>query len=249
MSSVETNNTLPNPDVDELVTINFDNTDIDLSIISSIKETKSNQDFQQKLNVASTLLLEIYRVLMGAFLVVFIPQKCDDSICSINQNINRDDILSQITILFNTLTMLTFLFLYFIEVKRENKLINCLEVNRFNPVDNESVGKALEKLSTNDKDIILKYDKYYQKVGYVSTVVFTINAILGSIVVYSHYLDSRTLTVYLTNLLFMGFKVSDVYYTVNTKKNVFYSAYLKHKVQFNDVDPDKIVFDEESSQI
>ena len=38
----------------------------------------------------------------------------------------------------------------------------------------------------------------------------------------------------------MGMKVVDVYYTVNTKKNIFYSAYLKNKVQFNDVDPDKL---------
>jgi len=57
----------------------------------------------------------------------------------------------------------------------------------------------------------------------------------------SHYFDSKTITVLLTNLLFMGLKVSDVYSTVNTKKNVFYSAYLKNKVQFNDVDPDKIM--------
>jgi hypothetical protein len=35
-------------------------------------------------------------------------------------------------------------------------------------------------------------------------------------------------------------KLSDVYLTVNTDKNVFYSAYLKGKIQYNDVDPDKI---------
>ena len=63
----------------------------------------------------------------------------------------------------------------------------------------------------------------------------------------SHYFDSKTITVLLTNLLFMGLKVSDVYSTVNTKKNVFYSAYLKNKVQFNDVDPDKIMI--QSSQV
>tara|TARA_B100001173_G_C15916123_1_gene516319 strand:- start:685 stop:906 length:222 start_codon:yes stop_codon:yes gene_type:complete len=39
----------------------------------------------------------------------------------------------------------------------------------------------------------------------------------------------------------MGSKVYDVYNTVNTKPNIFYSAYLKNKVQFNDVDPDKII--------
>ena len=67
------------------------------------------------------------------------------------------------------------------------------------------------------------------------------NAIISSIVVYGHYLDSKTVTVYLTNVLFMGTKVYDVYNTVNTKRNVFYSAYLKNKVQFNDVDPDKFL--------
>ena len=39
----------------------------------------------------------------------------------------------------------------------------------------------------------------------------------------------------------MGSKVYDVYNTVNTKPNIFYSAYLKNKVQFNDVDPDKVI--------
>jgi hypothetical protein len=200
-----------------------------------------DQDFNQKMNVASTLMLELYRVLMGAFLMVFVPQKCGEDICSIDENINRDDVLSRTTVAFNSLTLLSFLFLYLIEVKRENKLITYLEVNRFNPVDNESVGKALEKLELSKKTSILQYDVYYQSVGKLCTVIFGINSILSSIVVYSHYLDSKTVTVYLTNLLFMGSKVYDVYNTVNTKPNVFYSAYLKNKVQFNDVDPDKVI--------
>lgn len=251
MSSDET---IPNLQVndDAIETIELESVEIKekrKSIMDIIREKQNDQDFKQKMNVASTLVLEIYRVLMGAFLVVFVPQKCDDTICSMNQNINRSDSLSQTAISFNTITMFTFLFLYFIEVKRENKLINYLEVNRFTPVDNESVGEALTKLSTVKKDNILLFDNYYQKAGYVSTVSFIINAILSSIVVYSHYLDSKTVTVYLTNLLFMGLKVSDVYSTVNTKKNVFYSAYLKNKVQFNDVDPDKITSDEESPKV
>ena len=211
-----------------------------LSIIDMIKEKQNDQDFNQKLGVASTLLLEIYRVLMGAFLILFVPQNCDDGICSVTQIANREDALSQITLALNALTMFSFLGMYLVEVKRENKLINYLEVNRFTPVDNESVGDSLESLPTLKKQTILDYDGYYQKAGYVSTGAFIINAILSSIVVYSNYLDNTTLTVYLTNLLFMGMKVVDVYSTVNTKKNIFYSAYLKNKVQFNDVDPDKI---------
>lgn len=90
------------------------------------------------------------------------------------------------------------------------------------------------------------YDGYYQKTGYASTIAFTLNAILSFIVVYDNYLDSKTITVFLTNILLMGLKVADVFSTVNSKKNVFYSAYLKNKVQYNDVDPDKIMMDTEA---
>ena len=203
-----------------------------------------NQDFNQRMNVASTLTLELYR-LMGAFLMVFVPQKCNENICSISENINRSDPLSRTALAFNSLTLLAFLILYAIEVKRENKLITYLELNKFNAVDNESVGTALKKLDPSKKDSILNYDVYYQKIGYLCTIIFSINSVLSSIVIYSHYLDSKTITVYLTNLLFMSLKVYDVYNTVNTKPNIFYSAYLKNKVKYNDVDPDKVIVVEE----
>ena len=51
-------------------------------IFDIIKEKQNDQDFKQKTNVFITLMLEIYRVLMGAFLVAFVPQKCDETICT-----------------------------------------------------------------------------------------------------------------------------------------------------------------------
>tara|TARA_B100000242_G_C42984712_1_gene457070 strand:+ start:339 stop:1085 length:747 start_codon:yes stop_codon:yes gene_type:complete len=213
------------------------------STVETIFETSNSQDFKQKTSVVTTLMLEIYRVLMGAFLVIFVPQKCDETICTVNQNVTRNDTMSIIAISFNSITLFTFLVLYFIEVKRENKLITYLEVNKFEPLDNDSVGSALKKLPLKKKNTIWNYDLYYKKAGNLSTIVFVLNAIISSVVLYGHYLDSKTVTVYLTNVLFMGSKVYDVYNTVNTKRNIFYSAYLKKKVQFNDVDPDKIVID------
>ena len=210
------------------------------SIMEVIKEKQNSQDFNQKLNVAITLILEIYRVLMGALLIVFVPQKCEDTICSASQNVNRDDKLTKAAFSFNIITAFSFLALYFIEVKRENKLINYMEVNKFTASDNDSVEKALEKLSVVKKQKIWDYDGYYQKCGYASTLSFTINAILSFIVVCQHYLDSKTMTVFFTNILLMGLKVADVFSIANTSKNIFYSAYLKNRIQYNDVDPDKI---------
>ena len=49
------------------------------SIMDSMKELyteKSNdQDFKQKINVALTLVLEFYRVIMGSLLILMVPQK------------------------------------------------------------------------------------------------------------------------------------------------------------------------------
>ena len=218
------------------------------SAVTAITEKQNSQDFAQKTNVATTLVLEIYRVLMGAFLIAFVPQKCEDSVCTLSENMTRPDTMSIIAISFNSITFFTFLCLYFVEVKRENKLITYLEVNKFEPLDNESVGNALKKISPKKKRTIWNYDRYYKNAGYFSSIAFILNAIISSIVVYGHYLDSKTVTVYLTNFLFMGTKVYDVYNTVNTKRNIFYSAYLKNKVQFNDVDPDKFLKDKPESE-
>jgi len=202
----------------------------------------NNQDFKQKTNVFMSLILELYRALMGSFLVIFVPQLCDNNdICSIQENINRPDIMSEIAIVCNVVTMFSFMVLYYIEVKRENKLITYLEVNKFTPCDNDNVEKSLIKLSDDKKNSIWEYDRYYLLSGYISSIAFVVNSVISTIVIYNNYLDNKTLTVYLTNLLFMGSKVTDVFSTVNTEKNIFYSAYLKDKVQFNDVDPDKIL--------
>ena len=201
--------------------------------------SSTDQDFNQRFNVATAVSLEFYRVLMGSFLVLFVPQLCDDHACSMNENVNRGDTLTNIGIALNSITLFAFFLLYFIEVKRENKMITYLEVNKFKALDNESVGEALQQLDPSKKDNILLYDMYYQKMGYLCTGIFTVNSTVSSIVIYTNYLDSKTVTVFLTNLLFMSLKVLDVYNTVNSKPNIFFSAYLKKKVQYNDVDPDK----------
>lgn len=134
-------------------------------------------------------------------------------------------------------------------MKRENKLITYLEFNKFNSIDNDSVGIALKKLPIVKKYKIFKYDEYYYSIGYISTCSFMINTLCSSIVIYSNYLNSKTLTVYLTNVIFMTLKISDVLSIINTKKYVFYSAYLKNNVQFNNLNPNNIINYPENKQL
>ena len=198
-----------------------------------------SQDSKQKMNVALTLVLEVYRVMMGAFLLVFVPQKCGNDLCSLSEHATSDSAFNKGIFGLNAFTLFLFLILYGVEVKREHKLIHYLEVNRTKPVDNESVGEELNKIEKSKIEKIWNLDSQYYYLGLSASFVYLVNAVLSTIIIADKYYDSKTITVLATNILFMGMKVYDVYSICNTKKNVFYSAYLTSRVQFNDVDPDK----------
>ena len=203
-------------------------------------QTDSSQDYNQKRDALITLCLEIYRVLMGAGLMLFIPQKCGDTSCSLGDNLNRSDDYSVACLSFNLITMISFLGLYGIEFTRETKLISYLEVNKNKPMDNDSIEEELKNLDISYKNILWDLDYYYKISGYISLVAFILNGLLSGISVYSRYLDQTTVSVFVTNVLFMSLKIYEVITIVYTDKNVFYSAFLTERVQYNDVDPDKI---------
>jgi hypothetical protein len=213
-------------------------------LAEKIQTTVSNQDFQQKSAVYVSFVLELYRVLMGSMLVMFVPQKCGDHICGMFENTTVIPEIYNTAIAMNAYSLLCFLIMYMVEIKRENKLINYLEVDKTLAFDNESVGEALVNLSEEKKEAIWALDTRYLHSGYLALSAFVINAGMSGYVVFTNYLDDKTFTVYLTNTLFMGLKVKETYDIVNTKKNVFYSAYLTDRIQFNAVDKDKMIENE-----
>jgi cytochrome b subunit of formate dehydrogenase len=213
------------------------------SIIAQIQDFVSDQDNNQKINVTISVALELYRVLASSLLILFVPQDCGGHLCTLSENMETTSDIYTTGLFFNFATMFVFLVMYSLEVKRENRLITYLDVNKSVAADNESVGKVLEKLPKEKRNNIILLDTYYQKAAYVAMCSFIINSIISGIVVYEYSLGNQTTTTIITNILFMVSKLSDVYITVNTEKNIFYSAYLKGKIQYNDVDPDKILVD------
>ena len=208
---------------------------------------EDSQDTNQKIGVTIAVAVEIYRALIASFLILFVPQKCydevnGDHVCSFSENAETGpDPLYNAGFVFNCITMAAFVALYYAEVRREVKLIAYLDVNPNRPSDNESVGQVLEKIQPQHKDAILYYDSLYIKAGYFTIGCFTVNSILSGLVVYKYYLDDKTTTTFITSLLFVIQKLQQVYVTLKTEKNVFYSAYLNSKVQYNDLDKDKVV--------
>jgi hypothetical protein len=206
-------------------------------INTMINDELSNQDHMQRLALVSNVSLELYRVLVSSLLILFVPQDCNGNICTLTDNLNSDNNTYSAGVAFNFLTLFAFICLYGFEIAREDKMIKYLEVNPENPRDNQSVAKIFDKIPTAYKNEIYSLDYYYQKISYVCLVFFIINTGISGRVVYDYSLGNQTSTTFVTNVLFMATKVYDTYYLANTDKSVFYSAYLRDRIQFNDIDP------------
>jgi hypothetical protein len=205
-----------------------------------LKATASDQDTNQRVGVIITVSAEIYRALIASFLILFVPQSCGDHVCSFSENAQTGtDPLYNAGFYMNIITFAAFMGLYVTELRRESKLISYLDVNPQKPCDNLSVSAVLEGLPAYQRDAIHYYDSVYIRAGYTTIVCFAINTVLSGLVVYKYYLDDKTTTTFITSVLFVLLKLQQVYATVNTEKNVYYSAYITNKIQYNDLDANK----------
>ena len=220
-----------------------------LSCLESLKETMSDQDFKQKVGMYIAFITEFYRALMGSFLVLFVPQKCGDHICGMSDVVSTGNDLKDSAFSFNVIVFALFLHMYFAEIRRETKMIDYLHINPELPRDNDAVGEALVRLPEEKRNCIWFWDKYYARSGQLAMIGYLINMLLSGFVVFENYLDNKTLTVFITNGLFMALKLYDTKTITETEENVFLSAYLTRKIQYNDVDPDKVIADKEEPDL
>lgn len=211
-----------------------------LSLYEYCKKIITSQDFQQKTNMIISVSLELYRVMISSLLIIFVPQKCDDHVCSLMENLHSDNNMYFVGLIINYITGISFIIMYIFEMRREEKLIKLLEVNKNISTDNESVGKRLDIFSEEKRKKLFDMDRHYQYVSYSVMYIYVLNILFSCIVINQYSLGNQTLVIFLTNILFMITKLSNVYIIINTEKNIFFSAYLNTKVQFNDIDPHEI---------
>ena len=94
------------------------------------------------------------------------------------------------------------------------------------------------------KNKILQIDKYYQKYCYLLMLIYLLNTICSCIIVSEYYLNNQTIKTFITYIICMSTKLSNIYIIANTKENIFYSAYLKSNVQFNDLDSSLFILED-----
>jgi hypothetical protein len=201
------------------------------------KSIHPSQDRQQRVIVTYEFFLELYRIIIGTCLITFVPQTCGDQICRMMQNLFIGKYLYDIAFYMNIFTLCCFMVLYVIEMVRENYLIQYLEVNQTLPFDNFSVGEVIQKLDIKKKELILKIDHYHVCSGYFCMFFFMVNTLFSGSVIFIFSFNNKTITGFITNILFLMIKLRRIYIMVHSDKNIFYSAFMSQFLQFNDLDP------------
>ena len=194
-------------------------------------------DIVQRFKVGGLFLLQIYKVTTGTLLTLFVPQKCGDSICTIEENLNDNDDFHMKVLSWNILTSVLFLGYYILELRREEWSIKYLDI------DNDKSDNSLKEVIIKYKDLDEKMDrinKYYYNVVRVTIFFYVINNLLSIRLLKDKYYSSTTFSCFFSFSLLVGMKLFNSYYVA--KNSVLYdkmtSAYMTEFVSYNVIDRD-----------
>ena len=198
---------------------------------------KLDVDSKQRIMTTMYMMLEIYKVLMGTFLVIFVPQQCGNKICGSTENFFNGELINTIGNISNIATFTSIGSLYFIEMKRENWCIKYLDID-----DNKS--------SNNLDTEIEKYPKYkiemrslnktYLNCTYISLFMMIANFIISGFTVYQSYAGPNSITTFISFFMLVSLKLYNSWNvgSLSVKYERANSAYLREPKTYNTIDED-----------
>lgn len=198
---------------------------------------KITSDNKQRIIAIFTMFIEFYKVLMGTFLTIFVPQLCDDNVCTMRQNFFNGSMLNTLGNVWNFVTFSSIIMLYFIELKRENWCIKYLDI------DDEKSTNNLDteiELYPKYKKEMAKLNKNYIYAVYISLIMMFTNFIVSGIVVYQSYTGVNSITTFLSFFMLVFVKLYNSWTVgdLSIKNERANSAYMKEPKTYNTIDVD-----------
>ena len=214
---------------------------------------KIDQDIIQRIKVTGIFCLQFYKVLTGTMLSLFVPQACYESIsdgseiiyteevriCTLSQNFENNEIYHRLTLYWNSISFLCFIYCYLLELKRESWAIKFLDV------DKDKSDNALKEIIVNEPKLDKRMDKLNRLYFYglsITSVVYAINVLMMINVLYQDYHSMSTISCFISFTLLVQMKLynslSIAYKSV--KNDTMLSAFLTEFVSFNVLDKDYI---------
>jgi len=199
-------------------------------------------DFVQRLKVGGLFALQVYKVVTGCMLTLFVPQGCEDEdgtsvVCTLQQNYENSEVYHKTAFYLNSACMLSFLVSYLIELKRENWAIEFLDI------DNNKPDNSLKAVIREDPSLDRKMDKlnmiYYRSLV-VTASLYGINLGLMVKILNDDYHSSSTMSCFVSFALLVLMKLYNSLSVAHqsVKNDKMMSAYMSEFVSFNVLDAD-----------
>jgi len=206
-------------------------------------------DTKERIKISGLFIFQSYKVIMGSMLSLFVPQLCTgEEVCTISDNLlhHDNDLFHQVTLGFNFLSVLLFIGVYIIELKRENWCVKYLDIDHNIPDNN------LEFIIKDKPDLLLplsKHNKLYFKSIFITSFIYSINLVLSSILIYDNYAGIPSVTSYMSYVVLILLKIYNSLFISydSMKNNKALSAYIIEFTSYNKIDVDHV--DKYSSDI
>jgi len=207
-----------------------------------------DEDLMQRIKVGAIFLLQLYKVTTGTLLSLFIPQSCDNRICTVVENYNNNEIYHKSVLYWNIFSMTTFFIYYIIELRREEWAIKYLDI------DNNKADNALKDIIKEEPTLNKRMDKlnlFYYRSLCVNIIVYTINIGLTIKMIKDNYHSMSTLSCFTSFTLLVLMKLYNSFEVAynSIKKDKMTSAYMSEFVSFNILDKDYVEEKRKSEEI
>jgi hypothetical protein len=196
-------------------------------------------DFVQRVKVTGLFFLQFYKIVTGTMLTLFIPQNCEEQICSITQNIENDNRYHKMALSWNAMTMMSFFIMYIFELKRENWSIRYLDI------DNDKPDNALKSVIVKEKVLDKRMDLlnlYYYRIVNFTIFMNMVNIGLVFKILYNDYHSQSTVSCFISFTLLILMKLYNSFGVAyqSVKNDKMMSAYMSEFVSYNVLDSDYI---------
>lgn len=199
-----------------------------------------SQDTKQRIKTTFLFIYTGLRTMLATLLTIFVYQLCPKpdgtyNDCSLKDNFTNLSKINLITIIFNFLTLATFIGFYILEFYRENKCIKYLDVDESLPTNNlknEIISYPKIEVKLNKLNI------HYRNYSFVMFVINIVNIILSSLVIYQYFGGYKSIIGMISEVFLI---VDKLYNSINiayksVKEILPYSAYMKDYIIFNTID-------------
>jgi len=214
-----------------------------------------DQDIIQRIKVMGIFCLQFYKVVTGTMLSLFVPQACYEPIgnsseiiqnedtvriCTLTQNFENNEIYHRLTLYWNGISFLCFIYCYLLELKRESWAIKYLDI------DNDKSDNGLKEIIIQEPILDKQMDRLNRLYFYglsTTSVIYAINVLMMINVLYEDYHSMSTISCFISFTLLVQMKLynslSVAYQSVKNDKMM--SAFMSEFVSFNVLDKDYIL--------